>query len=333
MNIRFPIPPTWILLAGAMAAAQAEPVLTEYSAGAAVSITVTDRDGVVAVGQDDHSVGCSWRQAQQCDLRYLIDVVKVADAGAELGQGRAEAEQNMVGGYAHDIRSGFQNYDGRVASVEVRADTVYRVAMTEARGDTTSLVAEFIWLPSTIDLRAHYGVARVKGSLSVGIYVSRNGQPEQLVWGFDDILGLDPAQPWVLQQTEVDPMGVGMPATRRAEGWEAFERFATVERLAFRGELNLGDTLPGESFSLSYRASSSLSLSDVSYAAATHLRLSDPLQLTGTPRLGLRGVAFGSDAEPASVPVPATPALVAVALLAALRRPGRARPAPAGHRS
>ena len=315
-----------LVLSFATGSAQAGPSLIEHYGGAAATVAVTDRDGVVQLANQTDSVVCTYLAAHNCDLRYRLDSREVSTAEAQLQQGRAESSQNMVGGYVHDVRSAFSNHSGQVAAVEVRASTVYGVVLRQGFGTPTDLIADFIWGPSLIDLRSHYGDARVQGSLSVGISVSRNGQPAQRVWGFDDRIDGAPGQPWVYSQQDFDLTGAGLPQTRTREGWESFHRFATMERLGLLGHLDLGTLTRGETFSLEYWAYSRVRLLDVRYDASAHAQLWDPLTLGQAPMISFRGVNFGDGGnDPATVPVPGSLglALLAVAGVGAARRTNR----------
>lgn len=239
---------------------------------------------------------------------------------------RAYAAQDAWG--AFDQRQGVavSNYGSGVQEVQGHTYTLFR---QEVGTDTANsrLLLDFRWLGSRVAAGTYYGEGLLDASSSVHVTVSRNGGPDEAVWGFIDRTRKVPGSPGGMfsdQHLEWDVQGVGMPTRSFETEWREFMVWGDIERGAHFGTFDFGVLNPGESFTLTYVARTDLVMSNVTYAGRGELMLDDPFSLQ-QPGARFRDLDYvfaddGPNPPPLGVPEPASLALVLTAGAWQLRR-------------
>jgi hypothetical protein len=239
---------------------------------------------------------------------------------------RAYAAQDAWGAFSQRQGVAVSNYGSGVQEVQGQTYTLFR---QQVGTDTANsrLLLDFRWLGSRVAAGTYYGEGLLDASSSVYVTVSRNGGPDESIWGFIDRTRKVPGSPGGLfsdQHLEWDMQGVGTPARQFETEWREFMVWGDIERGAFFGTFDFGLLNPGESFELTYVARTDLVMSNVTYAGRGELLLDDPFALQ-QPGMRFRGLDYvfaddGTNPPPAGVPEPASLALVLAAGAWQLRR-------------
>lgn len=316
-------------------------------AGLMMSLSLSVQAGLVPYGVDAYaearvvqvdSTGTHTTQDRQlqgmgclgspfgCTLLGGSDPLALASAVPN-GTQHVHAAQDIFGAFGQRQTLGLSNYGAGVVSVGGGSLTEYIIEVG-ADAFNTPLMVDFRWVEGRVAAGTYYGYGLLEAWSRVQILVSRNGGPEQLVWGFEDSIHKDPAASNNLftdQRQDTDAMGIGTPTRSFESAWRDFMVWGEVQRDAFFGTLDFGVLQPGESFSLKYRAEAGATMSGVPYAARAELLLNDPLTLgAGGPLIGIRGLdlrALLLPADPTAVPEPGGQALTMLALLGLIGRP------------
>lgn len=244
--------------------------------------------------------------------------VEVLASAEPLPAQRVHAAQDVWGAFGHRQDVELRNYGSGVERVGSASRSAYQIVVG-ADGWNTPLMLDFRWIASQVAAGSYYGSGTLDAWSRVEIAVSRNGGPEQVVWGFDDRIHKDVASNdglFSATQADTDVFGIGLPAYTFETSWHEFMTWGDAQRGAFFGTLDFGLLQPGESFTLSYRAEAASVMSDVRYLARSELLLNDPFALRDGERLfALRGLdlrfddAGPGEEPPGQVPEPGSLAL------------------------
>lgn len=298
---RFP----WPLLASATLVLAVTPakadLVTRYLVyGARAQVVQVDSTGT-------HSTADATTRTSEC----LFNVCTTSGTGYPLALAAAEpmpsqqahAAQDGWGAFGQRQAVALTNYETGVQQVHGHTSTLFSVTVGSDRPNTPVQV-DFRWLGSRVAAGTLYGEGFVDASSSVQVLVSRNGGLEQLVWGFDDATRKVPGSAGGMftdRHSEVDTLGVGLPDRSFEAEWREFMVWGDIERGAHFGTMDFGVLQPGETFTLSYRVLTNLSMSDVRYASRGELLLDDPFSV-GQPAFSFRGLDYTFDDAPVDPP-------------------------------
>lgn len=301
--------------------------------------------GVVALGLDlradsritqvdasgTHTAALSQAQAYGCPF-FVLCLPTTGVPGAVLSSvvpsqsQQAHAAQDPYGAFGQWQDVTLSNYGSGVQSVESRTSTRYSVAVGIV-DVATALQVDFRWLGSRVAAGSYYGAGSIDASSSVQVLVSRNGGPQQLVWGFDDRTMRVPGQAGLFAESHAgtDTLGAGLPAVSFETEWREMMVWGDIERGMHLGVFDFGLLQPGETFELTYLARTDLLMQDVPYASRGQLMLHDPFGLRqGQALLSVRGLDLriegGGIGGPAGVPEPASLGLVLAGISGLLGR-------------
>lgn len=304
--MRFKIRHTpWPLLAAApllvlQAPARADLVTQWLEYGAMAQVVQVDRSGTHATtDQTTRLSRCLFNICATSGTGYPL-----ALAGAEPNATQqAHAAQDGWGAFGQRQAVALTNYESGVQQVHSHTATDFSVTVGSDRVNMPVQV-DFRWLGSRVAAGTLYGEGFLDASSSVQVLVSRNGGLEQLVWGFDDATHKAPGSAGGMfsdQHSEVDTLGVGLPARSFEAEWRDFMVWGDIERGAHFGTMDFGVLQPGESFTLTYRVRTDLSMSGVRYASRGELLLDDPFHLD-RPAFSFRGLDYTFDDAPVDPP-------------------------------
>lgn len=251
--------------------------------------------------------------------------VEVLASAQPLPAQQVHAAQDVWGAFGHRQDVELRNYGTGVERVGSVSRSAYQIVVG-ADSWHTPLMLDFRWVASQVAAGSYYGSGTLDAWSRVEIAVSRNGGPEQVVWGFDDRIHKDVASNdglFSATRADTDVLGIGLPAYTFETTWREFMTWGDARRGAFFGTLDFGVLQPGEAFTLTYRAEAASVMSDVRYLARSELLLNDPFALRdGQPLFALRGLDLRFDDEgpaeppPGQVPEPGSAALALMAFAA-----------------
>ena len=194
---------------------------------------------------------------------------------------RAHAFQDGWGAFGQRQTVGLTNYQSGVQ--QVQGQTYTRFSQQVGSDAVNSLLQlDFRWLGSRVAAGTYYGEGLIDASSQVQVMVSRNGGPEEMIWGFIDRTRKVPGSPGGMfsdQHLDVDVQGVGLPSRQFETAWREFMVWGDIHRGAAFGTFDFGTLSPGETFTLTYVARTDLVMDGVTYASRGELLLDDPVQL------------------------------------------------------
>lgn len=230
---------------------------------------------------------------------------------------RAYAAQDAWGAFGQRQGVAVSNYGSGVQEVQGHTYTLFTQQVGTDTANTR-LLLDFRWLGSRVAAGTYYGEGLLDASSSVHVSVSRNGGPDEQVWGFQDRTRKVPGGGMFSDQhLDWDVQGVGTPTRQFETEWREFMVWGDIERGAHFGTFDFGVLNPGETFQLTYVARTDLVMSNVTYAGRGELLLDDPFGLQ-QPGLRFRDLDYvfaddGIDPPPAGVPEPGSLALLMAA--------------------